>query len=362
MRCTLLFLLLLFVGCQKPASPPSVTPPAKVTVTPATKKTVPLEIQAIGTVKVVSTVTIRPRVGGELTEVHFKEGDFVTKGQKLFTIDPRPYETAVKQAEANLARDRALLRGAELDLARAERSGSTGAIAQIEVDAARTSVASSRASVQANEAALHSAKLQLSFTTIYSPLDGRTGEVLVDVGNLLNVNDLNPLVIINQVSPIHVAFSLPEQYLPTIMAAREKGPLKALANLRSSDAPILGMLNFVDNAVDPLTGTMTLKAEFLNLERKLWPGQFVNITLTVGQRPDSIIVPTAAIQTGQQGSYVYIVDADKKAAIRPVKVEFERDGEAIIASGLDGTESVVIEGQLRLAPGTKVEAKGEATP
>lgn len=362
LRSSLLLSLILFMGCAKPPAPPATTPPTRVAVARVEKKTVPIEATAVGTVKVVSTVTIRPRVGGEITEVHFKEGDYVKKGQKLFTIDPRPYQAAVNQAEANLAKDRAVLRGAELDLARAERSGASGAIAQIEVDAARTAVASSRASVAANEAALNSAKLQLSFTTIFSPIDGRTGGLLVTPGNLLNAMDLNPLVVINQVSPIYVAFSLPEQQLPAVAAARRKAPLKVEAHLRDSEPPILGTLAFIDNAVDTTTGTVQLKAEFPNEDRKLWPGQFISIVLTVSERPNSIVVPSAAIQAGQQGSYVFVVDREQKAVMRPVVVAFDRDGESVIESGLDGTELVVTEGQLRVAPGAKVDPRGVAEP
>lgn len=352
--------LVLFAGCAKPPAPPAASPPTRVTVAKAEKKTVPIESTAVGTVKVVATVTIRPRVGGEITEVHFKEGEYVKKGQKLFTIDPRPYQAAVTQAEANLAKDRALLRGAELDLARAERSGSSGAIAQIDVDAARTAVASSRAAVAANESALNSAKLQLSFTTIFSPIDGRTGGLLVTPGNLLNAMDQNPLVVINQVSPIYVAFSLPEQQLPAIGAARRKAPLKVEAHLRDGQPPIVGTLAFVDNAVDTTTGTVQLKAEFPNEDRKLWPGQFVSVVLTVGQRPDSVVVPAAAVQSGQQGSYVFVVDRDQKAATRPVTVAFDRAGESVIETGLEGTELVITEGQLRVAPGAKVDPRGSA--
>ena len=357
LRSAAFLFVLLFLGCAKPVANRPETPPTLVAVTPVTRKTVPVEITVIGTVKVISTVTIRPRVGGELTEVHFKEGDYVKKGQKLFTIDPRPYQGVVTQTEAMLAKDKAILRGAELNLARIDRSGSSGAVAAIELDAASTTVASSRASVAATEASLNSAKLQLSFTTITSPLDGRTGGLLISAGNLINANDVHPLVVINQVSPIYVAFSLPEQQLPGVAAARIKGPLKVEAYLRDGEVPIMGTLEFTDNAVDTTTGTVMLKAEFANQDRKLWPGQFVNIVLTIGQRPDSIIVPTAAIQSGQQGSYVFIVGKGKKAEMRPVTVAFERADEAVIASGLQGNESVVIEGQLRLAPGSPIETK-----
>jgi multidrug efflux system membrane fusion protein len=324
-------------------------------VSPAAKKTVPVQTRAIGSVKVISTVNVRPRVNGELTGVHFTEGDFVKKGQKLFTIDPRPYEAAVKQAEATLAKNKAANFGAELDLKRIER---TGSVAAAELDVARTAVAATRAAVEADEAALHSARIQASFTTIYSPLDGRTGSLLVTAGNLVSATDLNPLVIINQISPITVAFALPEQQLPVVAAAqRERGPLKVEADLRGGGSPVIGKLAFLDNTVDPTTGTVQLKAEFTNEDQALWPGQFVDVVLTIGERHGAVVVPTAAVQSGPQGQYVYVVK-EGVADLRPVAVAFELGGEAVLASGLAGDESVVVEGQLRLAPGAKVEAKG----
>ena len=342
-------------GCAKPPAGPPPAAPAPVVVTTAAKKTVPVQTQAIGSVKVISTVHVRPRVNGELTGVHFKEGDFVKKGQKLFTIDPRPYDAAVKQAEATLAKDRAALFGAELDLRRIEKVGS---VAAAEQDAARTAVAAGKAAVEADEAALNSARIQAGFTTIASPLDGRTGSLLVTAGNLVSSTDLNPLVIINQISPITVAFALPEHQLPAVTAAqRDRGPLKAEADLRAGGSPIAGKLAFIDNAVDATTGTVQLKAEFPNEDQALWPGQFVDVVLTVGERPNAVVVPTAVVQSGPKGQYVYVVK-DGVAELRPVTVAFELGGEAVIASGLAGDETVVLDGQLRVAPGAKVEVKG----
>jgi multidrug efflux system membrane fusion protein len=354
-RAVVAFALLAALGCARPPAAPPPTPPAPVVVTNVVKKTVPLQTRAIGSVKVISTVNVRARVGGELTGVHFTEGDFVKKGQKLFTIDPRPYDAAVKQAEATLAKDKAALLGAELDLKRIERVGS---VAAAELDAARTAVAAGKAAVEADAAALNSARIQAGFTTIYSPLDGRTGSLLVTAGNLVSATDLNPLVIINQISPITVAFALPEQQLPTVAAAqRQRGPLTVEADLRGGGSPIAGKLAFLDNAVDPTTGTVQLKAEFENADQALWPGQFVDVVLTVGHRPDAVVVPTAVVQSGPRGQYVYVVK-DGVAELRPVVVAFEAGGEAVIDSGLAGDEAVVLEGHLRLAPGAKVEVKG----
>jgi multidrug efflux system membrane fusion protein len=349
--------LAVFLGCTKPQTSRGDPPPAPVMVATAGKKTVPIRVRTIGSVKTLATVAIRPRVGGQLTEVFFKEGDYVTVNQKLFTIDPRPYDAAVKQLEANVSKSTALLKGAELNLKRAEKAKSSGVGAATEYDAALTTVASAEAAVEAEQAALNSAILQASFTTITSPLDGRVGELLVNVGNLVEANGTSPLVVINQISPITVTFSLPEQQLPVVIAAHKRGPLKVEVDLRGGGPLATGELAFIDNTADPQTGTVQFKAKFDNEDQKLWPGLFVDVVLTLGNRPDSVVIPSAALQWGQKGQYVYIVTPDKKAELKPVTVAFEADGEAVIASGLTGGESVVVEGQLRLAPGVTVDPK-----
>jgi multidrug efflux system membrane fusion protein len=347
----------LLLGCAKPPAARPESPPAPVTVATVVKKTVPVRLRSIGTVKVLATVSVRPRVGGELTAVHFREGEYVTKGQKLFTIDPRPYETALKQAEANMARNKAVLAGAELDLKRIERGSAGGVASSADLDAARTTVASAEATVAADLAAVNSAKLQHGFTTITSPIDGRTGNLLVTPGNLVSTTEIAPLVVINQITPIAVAFTIPEARLPEVLAAREKNPLPVEADLRGGGPLATGTLAFIDNAVDPGTGTVQLKAESPNADRRLWPGQFVDVVLRLGERPDSVTVPAVAVQSGQQGQYVYVVTAEKVAEVRPVTVAFEVDNEAVIARGLSGGETVVTDGQLRLAPGARVEVK-----
>jgi multidrug efflux system membrane fusion protein len=326
-------------------------------VTTAAKKTVPVQIRAIGSVKAISSVAIRPRVGGELVEVGFKEGDYVERGQKLFVIDPRPYEAAVKQAKANLSKSAALLKGAELEMKRAEEGRATGVTAASDYDAALTALASAKAAVEADRAAVNSAELQANYTTITSPLGGRAGELLVTRGNLVDANGTGPLVVINQVSPIYVTFALPEQQLPVVLEARKRGPLRVAADLRGGGPLATGELAFVDNAADPATGTVQFKATFPNADQRLWPGLFVDVTVTLGRRPDSVVVPSAALQSGQKGQYVYLVTAEKKAEVRPVTVAFEEGGEAVIASGLSGGETVVVEGQLRLAPGAAVDPR-----
>jgi membrane fusion protein, multidrug efflux system len=361
--CSGFLLLATLVGCARPPAGRSEPPPAPVVVATAGKKTVPVRMRTIGSVKAVATVAIRPQVGGQLTEVYFQEGDYVKAGDKLFQIDPRPYDAAVKQAEANLAKSQTLLTGAELDLRRAEDAKRSGVGAATDYDAALTAAASAKAVVEADRVALRSAKIQAEFTTIASPIDGRVGELLVPRGNLVEANGTNPLVVINQIRPISVTFTLPEQQLPIVvearklMEARKRGPLKVEVDLRGGGKLADGVLSFIDNAADSLTGTVLFKAEFPNPEERLWPGLFVDVILTLGERTDSVVIPSAALQSGQKGQYVYVVTPEKKAELRTVTVAFESDGEAVIASGLSGGETVVVEGQLRLAPGVKVEPK-----
>jgi multidrug efflux system membrane fusion protein len=326
-------------------------------VTAARSKTVPIQVRAIGTVRVIATVNVRAQVNGELKAVHFTEGEDVCKGDELFTLDRRPYDAAVKQADAALAKSRAVRAGAKLDLERVERINAGGAAARAELEAAQTALAAAEATVAAEEAAVHSAQLQAAFTTITAPIDGRTGGLLVTVGNIVTANDPAPLVVINQISPIFVSFALPENQLQQVAATQTKQPLKVTAIPRGGGTPVDGELAFIDNAVDPTTGTVQLKGRFTNDDRRLWPGQFVDVVLTITERPDSVVVPTAAIQTGPKGDYVFVVTAEKTAELRRVTVAFVHEDEAVIATGLATGESVVVEGHLRVAPGARVEVK-----
>jgi multidrug efflux system membrane fusion protein len=354
------FAAALIVGCTKPPPPSSPPSAAPVMVAKAQVKTVPVELRAIGTARVFATVAVRPRVGGELTAVHFKEGEFVTTGKKLFTIDPRPYQTALEQAKAQLDRDLALLRGAELVLERSRQLSGTAAITADELDKLRTDVASAAATVTADRAALRTAELQLSFTTISSPIDGRTGNILITPGNLLTANEPSALVVIHQISPIAVSFSIPEQHLGNVadQLRHKGGKLPVTALLRDATSILSGDLTFVDNTVDATTGTVQLKATFANGDRRLWPGQFVDIVLTLSDRPNSVVVPSAAVQDGQDTSYVFVVKGET-AEMRPIEVEFVTPaGEAVIAKGLSGGEVVITDGHLRVSPGGKVAIKG----
>jgi membrane fusion protein, multidrug efflux system len=354
------------------------------------QKDVPIELRVIGAVEAYSVVEVKGQVNGELTKTHFTEGQFVKKGDTLFTIDPRPYETALKQAEANLDKSTAQEKQAEANLARDETQSKTataqaerystlvetGVVSRDQYEQVRTNadslaesvradkanVETARKAIEADKAAVQGARLQLSFTTVRAPIDGRTGSLVVHQGNLVRVGDTTPLVVINQVNPIRVTFSAPEKQLPEIRSYMAKGKLMARVS-QSNDAahPEIGEVDFVDNAVDNTTGTIKLKATFTNKERKLWPGQFANVALTLTTRKNATVAPTQAVQTGQQGQYVFVVKPDHTVEMRPVVVAHATANDTVIESGLKPGDVVVTDGQLRLVPGAKVKVRdGEA--
>ena len=354
--------VLLLSGCVRPTVSPSEPPPAPVTVARAQVKTVPVQLRAIGNVRVYATVSVRPRVSGEITEKHFNEGDFVNKGDKLFTIDPLPYKTALDQARAFEQRDRALLKGAEAALKRGVELSRPIALAAEELERLRTEVASARATLTASEAAVKTAELQYGFTTIFSPINGLTGKLLLTPGNIVTANEATPLVVINQIWPIAVSFAVPEHFLGDIKRERQRqgGTLPVEAHIRGdTDAP-RGELTFIDNAVDQLTGTVQLMANFKNEDQRLWPGEFVDVVMTLSERQNSLTIPTSAVQEGQMGSYVFVVKPDSTAEARPVQIAFTHQGESVIARGLAVGETVVTDGHLRVAPGGKVSVRGAA--
>jgi len=356
-----------------------------VEVATVVRKTVPVQLRVIGNVQAYSTVTVKSRVAGQIMRVYFKEGDDVKKGELLFMIDPRPFEAALKQAEANLERDLAQVKQAEANLERdraQERNAEAeanrykllferGVVAQQQydkfrtdwealvatVEANRAARANAEAAVLADRAAIENAKLQLSYCSIHSPMDGRTGSLLLQEGNIIKENDVS-LVVINQITPIYVSFSVPEQYLGEIKKYMRAGNLKVEAIVPNNEgSPYQGFISFVDNAVDTATGTIKLKGTFTNKDRRLWPGQFTNVVLTLTTEPNAIVVPSQTIQTGQQGQYVFIVDPDLTVESRSVVVGRTTDGETVIVKGLTPDETVVTDGQLRLYPGAKVEIK-----
>jgi multidrug efflux system membrane fusion protein len=331
-----------------------------VTVSTAVEKNVPVRLRAIGTVQAYSTVAVKSQVEGEIIRVHFKEGGDVKQGDLLFTIDPRPFEAQIRQAEANQARDKVQAANARKDLSRYAELLKEGSATQAQYDQIRTNSEALDAALQADEAALDTARLQLSYSTIRSPIDGRTGSIMIHEGNLVKANDAS-MVVINQVTPIYVAFSVPQQDLPEIKKEMAAGPLKVEASPpRSESSPSIGVLTFVDNAVDPATGTIQLKATFRNKERALWPGQFVNVVLNLAVQHNAVVIPSQAVQSGQQGDYVFVVKSDRTVESRPVEMDRTVDHDAVIRKGVRPGEEVVTDGQLRLIPGVKIEIRPSA--
>jgi multidrug efflux system membrane fusion protein len=332
-----------------------------VLVVTAVEKTVPVQIGAVGNVEAYSTVSVKSQVTGVLQKAHFKEGDDVKKGQLLFTIDPRPFEAALKQAEANLARDAAQLRNSREQAKRYAELVEKQYVSREQYDQIKTNADTAEAVVEANKAAVENAKVQLSYCYIYSPINGRVGSLLVNEGNLVRVNDAAPLVVINQVNPINVTFAVPEQNLADLRRHMAGGTLQVDASFSSDEGrPERGRLEFVDNAVDRATGTVKLKGVFTNSERRLWPGQFVNVALTLATEAGAVVIPSEAVQVGQEGQHVFVLKEDGRVEVRPVTIGRTNLGEAIIVKGLAAGEQVVREGQFLLGPDSRVVVKDQA--
>ena len=361
-----------------------------VTVAKASQKDVPVEIQVIGNVEASTTITVRAQTGGQLTSVHFNEGDFVKKGELLFTIDQRPLEAALNQALANVTKDEAALGQAQANMARdsaqakyadsqakryaelaqagviskdqAEQlRANADAVAQA-VNADKAAIASAQASIGASKATAENARVQLGFTNIVSPINGRTGNLTVKQGNVVMANNMD-LMTINQVEPIFVTFSVPEAQLNAIKKYMAEGKLTVRARPQddSNTDEERGVLTFVDNTVDVTTGTIKLKATFPNADHKLWPGQFVRVTLRLTTQSNAVVVPNEAIQTGQNGSFVYVVK-DKVVEMRTVVTGARVDQDMVVNQGLAVGETVVTQGQLRLAPGSRVVVRDDKAP
>lgn len=344
-------------------APARAAAPVPVVVASATRKDMPVRAEAIGAVEPVETVAIKPQVGGVITEVHFREGMDVTQGDLLFVIDPRPYEAALHQAESTLSRDEANAANAEAEAARGDELFSQGILSKEQHDQLRFSAQGLKAAAQADRAAVEQARLELEYCTIRSPITGRTGSLLVHQGNLVKAIDGGPLVVINRLDPARVSFALPERRLAEVKRAREAHVLAAEALIPGEeDRPLRGDLTFVDNAVDQETGTIRLKATFPNSERRLWPGLFVKVRLTLATKTAAVVVPTPAIQEGQSGSFVFVVRKDLTAEARPVVVDGEANGETVVSRGIEPGETVVTDGQLRVVPGAKVETKSKPGP
>jgi multidrug efflux system membrane fusion protein len=358
-----------------------------VTVAVATKKDVPVEVQVIGNVEAYSTISVKAQVGGQLTKALFHEGDYVKQGDLLFQIDRRPLEAALSQANANLSQTQAQLLQAQANLARdtaqahyadsqatrynqlfqsgiisrdqAEQLRANADASNQAVAADKAAIESAKANIEATKAAIENAKVQLSYTDINSPIDGRTGNLTVKQGNVVMANSLE-LVTINQIMPIYVTFSVPEAQLPSIKKYMAEHTLQVRARPQD-DATAdeeKGDLTFVDNSVDVTTGTIKLKGTFPNTDRKLWPGQFVRVVLRLTMQNDAVTVPNEAVQTGQNGAFIYVVKPDRTVESRQIVTGARVNQDMVVDKGLDAGETIVTEGQLRLAPGSKVVVRG----
>jgi membrane fusion protein, multidrug efflux system len=332
-----------------------------VTVAPVVQRAMPLEIRVIGSAEAEATVAVHAQITGAITSVNFKEGDDVTEGQVLFTLDRRPLEATLQQVQANLARDLAQAEDARTQAGRYQTLAGRGLVSGQELQAKSTTAAALDATVEADRAALENAKVQLEYATIKAPISGRTGALIVHAGNLVRANDATALVVINRIAPINVTFGIPEGQLPAFKRFLAERSLRVEANAPSETAPSTGTITFIDNAVDPTTGTIKIKGSFANEDRRLWPGQFVNVVVTLRTDPAAVVVPTAAIQAGQQGDFAFVVKPDQTVDLRTVIVDRTAGTESIVKDGLKPGETVITDGQLRLVAGSHIKVKSDAS-
>jgi multidrug efflux system membrane fusion protein len=329
--------------------------PVPVIAAATSRADVPVYLDGVGTVRALNTVTVRAQVEGKLIEVSFREGQDVKRGQVLARIDPTTYQAQLDQAVAKKAQDEATLANARLDLERYTRLVATNSVARQQLDTQKATVAQLEAQVKLDQAAIDNVRAILQYTTIAAPLDGRTGIRLVDEGNIVRGSDATGIVVITQLRPISVLFTLPQQQLADVTRAMAKGaPVAEVFGADNKTVIDKGTLQVVDNQVDQTTGTIKLKAEFPNKDLQLWPGQFVNVRLLVDTLQQVVVAPTAAVQRGPTGVFVFVVQPDNTVAVRPVTVSQQSETQAVIATGLDSGERVVTTGFARLAAGTDV--------
>jgi multidrug efflux system membrane fusion protein len=353
-------LLSLTVACSREREEKKTKPPVLVKTAAAIRKTVPVQLRVIGTVEAVSTVAVKAQVNGMLEKVHFLEGEDVHAGQLLFTIDSRPFNAALRQAKAALARDIAQEKFARNQASRYGELVKDGIVTQDQYEQLRANADALAETVRADRAAVYNAEIQVGYCSIRSPLGGRAGSLAVHAGNLVKANDNPVLVNINQISPILVGFSVPEKDLARIMKYKAEGTLKVEAQIQDASGHTeQGDLSFLDNAVDSATGTFRVKGKFPNRDKRLWPGQFVTVTLTLTSISDAVTVPSQAVQTGQQGQYVFVVKRDRTVESRPVATGIGHGGETVIEKGINPGDLVVTDGHLQLVPGARVTIKRE---
>ena len=368
--------------------------PVPVLTARVEQKAMPVTLPAVGAVEAIASVQIRAQVTGQLSTIHFAEGQEVQKGQPLFSLDSRPFQAALKQAEAVLARDTATLQNAQAQLARNQSLVDRGLVTRDQYETQRATVASLIATVAADAAAIDTARLNVQYTEILAPISGRTGALGAHEGDLVRANDTAPLIVINQLSPVYVSFAVPGRMLSEIRRYQAERPLTVTAVISTGvgtsnqasagpgtppipppgsstpsqritlppPAAETGAVSFIDNMVDAATGMIRLKATFPNHSRQLWPGAFVQVTLNLTMDADALVVPATAVQASQDGQYVYVVKPDRTVELRTVTVERQQDGQAVVAAGVSAGEVVVTDGQLRLTPGARIAARGDAGP
>ena len=327
-----------------------------VSVAAAKRQSVPVMVQAIGNVEPLASVAVKARVDGQIVAVNFREGQEVRKGEVLFRLDARPFDAALKQAEANVLRDAAARDQARSQERRYQELLEKNFVSKESYAQIATNAQTAEATAKASQAALESARVNLDYCTIASPIDGFVGKALLQIGNMVKANDVNSLVVINQVKPIYVGFSVPEQQLAEVRRLQQAGTLEVAVSTSDNRHALLarGQLAFIDNAVDATTGTIKLRAIFENLDLALWPGQFVTTDLKLYDQKDAIVVPAAAVQTGPEGEYVFVMKPDSTAEVRKIEVARADGDQVVIGKGVAAGEKVVTRGQLRISPGSKL--------
>jgi membrane fusion protein, multidrug efflux system len=330
-------------------------PPAPVVVARVEQRDIPVQISAIGNVEAYQTVQVRSQVNGQIEKIFFKEGDDVRRGQKLFELDKRPFDAELQRALGQLKHDEAQAENSRIQQTRYTGLEQAGIVSHEQAGQLATQAKADAAAVEADMASVEAARVQLQYTDILAPVDARTGALMINLGNLVKANDTPYLVQLNQITPIYVTFFVPESNLDRVRQRTSMGQLKVLAYPKGQpDNPAQGQLTFIDNGVDTTTGMFKLKATFSNTDRRLWPGQFVDVSLELSTERNAIVVPTKAIQTGQQGEYVYVVRSDSTAESRPVKTLGTYKNLTVVAEGLNAGEQVIVNGHLRVAPNAKV--------
>ena len=351
------------IGCSNIKSQTAAAsgrPPAPVVVATSEQKDVPIQVSAIGNVEAYQTVQIRSQVNGQIQEILFKEGEDVRQGQLLVRLDKRPFQADLDKAFGQQKRDEAQAENSRLQAERYSALEKQGVVSREQADQVRTQAKADASVVEADKAAVEAARVQLQYTDIFAPMDSRTGNLMMNRGNLIKANDTPYLVQLNQISPIYVTFTVPESVLGQVRQYSLSRKLTVFAYPKGETKPAEGYLSFIDNGVDTTTGTVKLKATFANKDRRLWPGEFVDTVLQLSVEKNAIVVPTKAVQTGQQGEYVYVVTAQDTAESRPVKTGGSYQDLTVVSTGLKAGERVIIGGHLRVAPNAKVVVQSTA--